>query len=249
MGRRGMMPLWPRMGKTMRVERAAFLAAFGRSQRLRGCAAAQVLGHRREAPARWAVARSAKRPEGGPRNERWARPAPSATIERAKTEAACSQGSVSPTGCCAKRKATRRCEQIQGLCAAAHRTPIFARAAKRVVGADGGKRCGWNEPRFLRPLAARNACEVVLRHRFWDAAPNPGRGLRPLHPALDPPAPPSPQFFNAYILKVIRDNLLRRAARLRHAIGAPLAHAHAMAIARAGHHELALLRAQAGDEG
>ena len=36
----------------------------------------------REASALWAVARSAKRPAGGPRNERWARPAPSATIER-----------------------------------------------------------------------------------------------------------------------------------------------------------------------
>ncbi len=181
------------------------------------------------------------------------------------------EGSASPVGCCAQRKATRRwterkrvpgghlppkvakrpegVSKYKGCARPARRTPIFARAAKRVVGADGGKRCGWNEPRFLRPLAARNACEVVLRHRFWDAAPNPGRGLRPLHPALDPPAPPSPQFFNAYILKVIRHDLLRRAARLRHAIGAPLAHAHAMAIARAGHHELALLRAQAGDEG
>ena len=159
----------------------------------------------REAPARWAVARSAKRPEGVSKYKGCARPA--------------------------------------------RRTPIFARAAKRVVGADGGKRCGWSEPRFLRPLAARNACEVVLRHRFWGAAPNPGRGLRPLHPALDPPAPPSPQFFNAYILKVIRHDLLRRAARLRHAIGAPLAHAHAVAVAGARHDELALLRAQAGDEG
>ena len=159
---------------------------------------------RREASARWAVARSAKRPAGVSKYKGCARPA--------------------------------------------RRTPIFARAAKRVVGADGGKRCGWSEPRFLRPLAARNACEVVLRHRFWGAAPNPGRGLRPLHPALDPPAPPSPQFFNAYILKVIRHDLLRRAARLRHAIGAPLAHAHAVAVAGARHDELALLRAQAGDE-
>ena len=242
------MPLRPRMGKMMRVERAAFLAAFGRSQRLRGCAAAQVLGHRREAPARWAVARSAKRPEGGPRNERWARPAPSATIERAKPEAACSQGSASPVGCCAQRKATRRREQIQGLRAASAQNADICEGSETSGGGGWGKRCGWNEPRFLRPLAARNACEVVLRHRFWDAAPNPGRGLRPLHPALDPPAPPSPQFFNAYILKVIRHDLLRRAARLRHAIGAPLAHAHAMAIARAGHHELALLRAQAGNE-
>ena len=36
---------------------------------------------RREASAQWAVARSAKRPEGVNRNERWARPAPAAMIE------------------------------------------------------------------------------------------------------------------------------------------------------------------------
>ena len=181
---------------------------------------------RREAPARWAVAA-----KGG------------------KATRSAPKGSVSPAGCCAKRKATRRCEQIQGLRVASAQNADICEGSETSGGGGWGKRCGWNEPRFLRPLAARNACEVVLRHRFWGAAPNPGRGLRPLHPALDPPAPPSPQFFNAYILKVIRHDLLRRAARLRHAIGAPLAHAHAMAIARAGHHELALLRAQAGDEG
>ena len=38
--------------------------------------------HRREASALWAVARSAKRPEGGERNERWTRSASSAKIER-----------------------------------------------------------------------------------------------------------------------------------------------------------------------
>ena len=103
----GMTPLRPRMGKTMRMERAAFLAAFGRSQRLRGCAAAQVLGHRREAPARWAVARSAKRPAGGPRNERWARPAPSATIERAKPEARARWRKATRKGC-ARQRTERR---------------------------------------------------------------------------------------------------------------------------------------------
>ena len=49
---------------------------------------------------------------------------------RPKATRSAPEGSVSPVGCCAQRKATRRCEQIQGLCAAAHRTPIFARAAK-----------------------------------------------------------------------------------------------------------------------
>ena len=38
---------------------------FGHSQRSLFCAAAQGLGHRREASARWAVARSAKRPKVG----------------------------------------------------------------------------------------------------------------------------------------------------------------------------------------
>ena len=38
------------------VERGAFLVPFGHSQRSLFCAAAQGLGHRREASARWAVA-------------------------------------------------------------------------------------------------------------------------------------------------------------------------------------------------
>ena len=77
---------WPRrlcvMQESKVFERGAFLVPFGHSQRSLFCAAAQGLGHRREASALWAVAHSAKRPEGGERNERWARPAPSATIER-----------------------------------------------------------------------------------------------------------------------------------------------------------------------
>ena len=40
------------------VERGAFLVPFGHSQRSLFCAAAQGLGHRREASARWAVAQS-----------------------------------------------------------------------------------------------------------------------------------------------------------------------------------------------
>ena len=45
------------------VERGAFLVPFGHSQRSLFCAAAQGLGHRREASALWAVAHSAKRPK------------------------------------------------------------------------------------------------------------------------------------------------------------------------------------------
>src|SRR5699024_11043362 len=37
---------------------------------------------------------------------------------RPKATRSAPEGSVSPVGCCAKRKATRRCEQIQGLRAA-----------------------------------------------------------------------------------------------------------------------------------
>ena len=65
--------------------------------------------HRREASALWAVARSAKRPEGGERNERRARPAPSAKIERPGKAGRYeftlegTEGSVSPVGCCHRR--------------------------------------------------------------------------------------------------------------------------------------------------
>ena len=81
-------------------------------------------------------------------------------------------------------KATRRCEQIQGLRAASAQNADICEGSEASGGGGWGKRCGWNEPRFLRPLAARNACEVVLRHRAWGAAPNPGRGVTPLHPTF-----------------------------------------------------------------
>ena len=109
---------------------------------------------RREASARWAVARSAKRPEGvskykgcartarrtpifaRERNERWARPAPSATIER---PGVCpkprqgAKGSVCPVGTWAKgpkRPAAHRRE-------ASARWAV-ARSAKRPAGAPEG---------------------------------------------------------------------------------------------------------------
>ena len=42
----------------------------------------------------------------------------------------------------------------------------------------------WKEPRFLRPSDARNAHEKCCGIRLWGSAPNPGRGMIPLHPAL-----------------------------------------------------------------
>ena len=122
--------------------------------------------HRREACALWALARSAKRPEGAPkgsacpvgtwaegpkrpgglskykgcarsarrtpifareRNERWARSAPSAKIERPgkagryESTLEGTEGSVSPVGCCAKRKATRRSQPKRAVGAASAR--------------------------------------------------------------------------------------------------------------------------------
>ena len=120
------------------VERGAFLVPFGHSQRSLFCAAAQGLGHRREASARWAVARSAKRPKVGsetsggrgqrpPRrlSDRESAPNPGRRAgkrvpcghlgRRPKATRSAPEGSVSPVGCCAQRKATRRREQIQGL--------------------------------------------------------------------------------------------------------------------------------------
>ena len=44
-------------------------------------------------------------------------------------------------------------------------------------------------PRFLRPSAARNACFLCCGTGSWGAAPNPGRGMIPLHPALSPCTP------------------------------------------------------------
>ena len=53
-------------------------------------------------------------------------------------------------------------------------------------------------PRFLRPSAARNACFLCFGTGSWGAAPNPGRGMIPLHPALSPCTPlfpPAPRSF------------------------------------------------------
>ena len=173
------------------LERAGFLAPYGRSQRSRKMLRQKALGRRREASALWAVAakggkatrrcagrkrvpsghlppKVAKRPEGvskykgcarparrtpifaRKRNERRARPAPSATIERAKTEAVSRREASALWAVAAKGgKATRRCagrkrvpsghlppkvakrpegvSKYKGCARPARRTPIFAR--------------------------------------------------------------------------------------------------------------------------
>ena len=94
--------------KPMVLERAAFLASFGRSQRSRKMLRHKALGlcpkprqARREACALWAL---------GPKAQ--------SDPKRGSETMSAPEGSVSPVGCCAQRKATRRREQIQGLRAA-----------------------------------------------------------------------------------------------------------------------------------
>ena len=159
-------------------ERGAFLVPFGHSQRSLFCAAAQGLGHRREASALWAVAHSAKRPEGGERNERWARPAPSATIER-------------PGVCPKPRQARREACALWALGPKAQSDPQVRRreaSARWAVAAKGGKATRRREQiQGLRAASAQNAdiCEgsetmsaTVREARMIE---QPGRPLHPIH--------------------------------------------------------------------
>ena len=125
--------------KPMVLERAAFLASFGRSQRSRKMLRHKALGRRKEACALWALGpegakatwRRGSETSGGrgqrpPRrlSDRESAPNPGRREgkrvpcghlgRRPKATRSAPEGSVSPVGCCAKRKATRRCEQIQG---------------------------------------------------------------------------------------------------------------------------------------
>ena len=54
---------------------------------------------------------------------------------RPKATRSAPEGSVSPVGCCAQRKATRRREQIQGLRAASAQNADICEGAKRAEGA------------------------------------------------------------------------------------------------------------------
>ena len=114
--------------QTFALHQPAFLAPFGRSKR-----SLTVLRHRawgtegKRVPCGHLPPKVAKRPEGGERNERWARPAPSAKIgdresapnpgrrggkrvpcghlgRRPKATRSAPEGSVSPVGCCRQRR-------------------------------------------------------------------------------------------------------------------------------------------------
>ena len=56
-------------------------------------------------------------------------------------------------------------------------------------GGRGGHAALCGLPRFLRRKGARNACFLCCGTGSWGAAPNPGKGLRPLHPTLPPLLP------------------------------------------------------------
>lgn len=68
------------------------------------------------------------------------------------------------------------------------------------------------------------------------------------HPFLCP-ASTLPQLFDRHIAKVIINDFLRRHALLRHGVGAPLRHPHAMPIALSGHDDPAVLHFQARQQG
>ena len=70
-----------------------------------------------------------------------------------------------------------------------NRTPLLVEASNGAALRGGPVRplknpWFWKEPRFLRPSDARNAHEKCCGIRLWGSAPNPGRGMIPLHPAL-----------------------------------------------------------------
>ena len=105
---------------------------------------------------------------------------------RPKATRSAPKGSVSPVGCCAKRKATRRCEQIQGLCAAAHRTPIFAKGREaRMIEQPGARNAASGKRRRIPPGHAS-----APRRKPRRARPLPSRKARPrAHRSRRAPAP------------------------------------------------------------
>ena len=78
----------------------------GRRPKATRSGAAKPCARRRGASARWAVARSAKRPEGVSKYKGCARQRTERRYLRGSETMRAPQGSVSPVGCCAKRKAT-----------------------------------------------------------------------------------------------------------------------------------------------
>ena len=101
-----------------------------------------------------------KRPGGGERNERRARPAPTATIER---PGVCpkprqgAKGSVCPVGTWAKGpKRPEGVSKYKGCARPAHRTPIFAKGrAARMIEQPGRKKRGSSQNQgFFNDLSA-----------------------------------------------------------------------------------------------
>ena len=95
-------------------------------------------------------------PSEAPPRAPCARTSPATRTAQAFRMSKGAKGSVCPVGCCAQRKATRRREQIQGLCAAAHRTPIFAKGRKaRMIEQPGRKKRGSSQNQgFFNDLSA-----------------------------------------------------------------------------------------------
>ena len=100
----------------------------------------------------------------------------------------------SPPAAAFSAKTRFPCSQISAFCALAAQ-PLYLLTPAARPGKRARKPCYarlrplknpwfWKEPRFLRPSDARNAHEKCCGIRLWGSAPNPGRGMIPLHPAL-----------------------------------------------------------------
>ena len=109
---------------------------------------------------------------------------------RPKATRSAPEGSVSPVGCCAKRKATRRCEQIQGLRAASAQNADICEGSETMSAPEGSvspvgccaqrkatRRC--EQIQGLRATSAQNA--DICERQGVRVIEQPGR---PLHPAL-----------------------------------------------------------------
>ena len=152
--------------KPLMLGKAAFHASFGRPQHSQKILRHTGLAHRREASALWAVARSAKRPEGAP------------------------EGSVCPVGTWAEGpKRPKGVSKYKGCARPARRTPIFARERneRRARPAPSAKierpgKAGRYE--CIRRAPEGSVCPVGTCHRRWQSAPEEstetsgGRGQR-----------------------------------------------------------------------
>ncbi len=134
--------------------------------------------------------KAAKRPAGGPRNERRARPAPSATIERAKTEAVSRREASALWAVAAKGgKATRRRAGRKRV-PSGHLPPKVAKRPEGVSKYKGCARPARRTPIFARERNERRARPApsatierakteAVRRREAQMIEQPGRPLRP----------------------------------------------------------------------